>query len=61
MYTYKLAVYVPGVQFNRHLEFKALVEAQVKAKVKDMFRKASDRAMVKVGFKVQVKAIQNVY
>ena len=37
------------VQFNRHLKFKALV----KAWVKDAFRKALDREMV--------KAVQNVY
>ena len=29
---------VPGVQFNRHLDFKAWVRAQVKARVKDAFR-----------------------
>ena len=46
-----------GVQFNRHLEFKASVKAQVKAGVKNALRKAPDRKMVKV----QVKAIQNVY
>ena len=28
----------PGVQFNRHLEFKARVKAQVKSEVKDPFR-----------------------
>ena len=45
------------VQFNRHLKFKALVQAWVKDEVKDGFRKALDREMVKVW----VKAIQNVY
>ena len=45
------------MQFNRHLEFKASVKAQVKAGVKDAFRKAPNRKMVRV----QVKAIQNVY
>ena len=45
------------MQFNRYLEFKAWVKAQVKAGVKDAFRKAPDRAMVKV----RVKSVQNVY
>ena len=48
-----LEVQQPGVQFNRHLEFKAWV----KDEVKDPFRKALDREMVKAW----VKAIQNVY
>ena len=30
----------PGVQFNRHLKFKAWVMAWVKDEVKDVFRKA---------------------
>ena len=42
----------PGVQFNRHLKFKSWVQAQVK----DSFRNAPDRAMVKAS----VKAVQNV-
>ena len=42
-----------GVQFNRHLKFKAWV----KDKVKDAFRKALDREMVKAW----VRAVQNVY
>ena len=42
-----------GVQFNRHLKFKAWV----KDEVKDAFRKALDRATVKAW----VKAFQNVY
>ena len=37
----------PGVQFNRHLNFKASVKAWVKDEVKDVFRKALDREMVK--------------
>ena len=37
----------PGVQFNRHLNFKAWVKAWVKDEVKDAFRKALDREMVK--------------
>ena len=41
------------MQFNRHLEFKACVRAQVKAGVKDAFGKAPDRAMVKA----RVKAV----
>ena len=41
------------VQFNRHLKFKAWV----KDEVKDAFRKALDRQMVKAW----VKAVQNVY
>ena len=41
----------PGGQFNRHLEFKAWVKAQLKAGVKDAFRKAPDRAMVKAWVK----------
>ena len=44
---------IPGVQFNRHLKFKAWV----KDEVKDAFRKALDREMVKAW----VKAVQNVY
>ena len=36
-----------GVQFNRHLKFKAWVKALVKDEVKDAFRKAPDRATVK--------------
>ena len=47
----------PGVQFNRHLKFKAWVKAWVKDEVKDVFRKALDREMVKAW----VKAVQNVY
>ena len=47
----------PGVQFNRHLKFKAWV----KDKVKDAFRKALDREMVKAWVKAWVKAVQNVY
>ena len=46
-----------GVQFNRHLKFKAWV----KALVKDAFRKALDRERVKVWVKDWVMAIQNVY
>ena len=38
------ALSLSGVQFNRHLKFKAWV----KDKVKDAFRKALDREMVKV-------------
>ena len=34
----------PGVQFNRHLECKASVKVQLKAEVKDLFRKVPDRA-----------------
>ena len=45
------------MQFNRHLKFKAWV----KDKVKDVFRKAPDRAMVKALFKAWVKTVQNVY
>ena len=52
---------MPGVQFNRHLKFKAWVKAQVKDEVKDAFRKAQDRATVKTWVKAWVKAIQNVY
>ena len=37
----------PGVQFNRHFKFKAWFKACVKDKVKDVFRKALDREMVK--------------
>ena len=33
----------PGVQFNRHLKFKAWVEAWAKDEVKDAFRKALHR------------------
>ena len=44
---------VPGVQFNRHSKFKAWV--------KDAFRKALDREMVKAWVKAWVKAFQNVY
>ena len=51
----------PGVQFNRHLKFKAWVKAWVKAKVKDAFRKAIDREIVKAWVKAWVKAVQNVY
>ena len=47
----------PGVQFNRHLKFKAWV----KNEVKDAFRKALDREMVKASVKAWVKAVQNVY
>ena len=36
-----------GVQFNRHLKFKAWVKAWVKDEVKDAFRKALDREMVR--------------
>ena len=43
----------PGVQFNRHLKFKALV--------KDDLRKALDREMVKAWVKAWVKAVQNIY
>ena len=46
-----------GVQFNRHLKFKAWVKALVKDEVKDAFRKALDRERVKAW----VKAVQNVY
>ena len=46
-----------GVQFNRHLEFKACVKAKLKARVKNLFRKASDRVTVNAW----VKAVQNVY
>ena len=46
-----------GVQFNRHLKFKAWV----KDEVKDAFRKALDREMVKAWVKAWVKAVQNVY
>ena len=42
---------LPGVQFNRYLEFEARVKAQLKAGVKDPFRKASDKAMVKARVK----------
>ena len=42
-----------GVQFNRHFKFKAWV----KAWVKDVFRKALDREIIKAW----VKAVQNVY
>ena len=41
----------PGVQFNRHLKFKAWVKAWVKDKVKDAFRKALDREMAKAWVK----------
>ena len=51
----------PGVQFNRHLKFKAWVKAWVKDEVKDAFRKALDREMVKAWVKSWVKAVQNVY
>ena len=44
------------MQFNIHLEFKAWDWAQVKAGMKDAFRKVPDRAMVKV----QVKAILKI-
>ena len=49
----------PGVQFNRHLEFKAWVKAQVK----DAFRKAPDREpeAVKAWVKTWVKTVKNVY
>ena len=43
------------MQFNRHLEFKARVRAQVKAGVKDVFRKAPDRVMVKARVKAVLK------
>ena len=46
-----------GVQFNRHLKFKAWV----KDKVKDAFRKALDGEMVKAWVKAWVKTLQNVY
>ena len=46
----------PGVQYNRHLKFKAWVEAWVKDEVKDVFRKALDGEMVKAW----VKDVQNV-
>ena len=46
-----------GVQFNRHLKFKAWIKAWVKDKVKDAFRKVPDRAMVKAW----VKAVKNVF
>ena len=52
---------IPGVQTNRHLKFKAWVNACVKDEVKDAFRKALDREMVKAGVKAWVKAVQNVY
>ena len=47
----------PGVQFNRHLRFKAWV----KDEVKDAFGSALDREMVKTWVKAWVKAVQNVY
>ena len=37
----------PGVQFNRHMESNALAKMQVEAEVKDTFRRAPKRAMVK--------------
>ena len=43
----------PGVQFNRHLRFKAWVKAKVKAAI----RKTPDRVTVKAW----VKTVQNVY
>ena len=49
------------MQFNRHLEFKAWVEAQLKAGVKDAFWKLPDRATVKAWVKARVKAVRNVY
>ena len=45
------------MQFNRHLRFKAWD----KEEVKDVFRKALDREMVKAWVKAWVKAVQNVY
>ena len=50
-----------GVQFNRHLIFKAWVKAWVKDEVKDAFRKALDREIFKARVKAWVKAVQNVY
>ena len=50
-----------GLQFNRHLKFKAWVKALVKDEVKDAFRKALDRERVKAWVKDWVMAIQNVY
>ena len=41
------------MQFNRHLKFKAWV--------KDAFRKALYREMVKARDKAWVKAVQNAY
>ena len=41
----------PGVQFNRHLKFKAWVKPWVKDEVKDAFRKALDRETVKAWVK----------
>ena len=46
------------MQFNRHLRIKASVKAWVKDEVKDVFRKALDREMVKTRVEVWVKAIQ---
>lgn len=48
-----LRLHQPGVQFNRHSKFKAWG----KDEVKDVFRKALDREMVKAW----VEAVQNVY
>ena len=56
-----LEVQQPGVQFDRHLKFKAWVKAWVKDEVKDAFRKALDREMVKAWVKAWVKAAQNIY
>ena len=50
-----------GVQFNRHLKFKAWVKALVKDEDKDAFRKGLDGEMVKAWVKAWVKAVTNVY
>ena len=49
------------MQFNRHLEFKARVNVQVKAGDKDAFRKAPSRKTVKSRVMAQIKAEKNVY
>ena len=46
-----------GVQFNRHLEFKAWFKAQVKAGVEDAFRGFVFWLWVKEGVKALVKAV----
>ena len=50
------ACWSPGVQFNRHLDFKACVRAQVKAGVKDAFRDAFSGCGLR-----QARASLNVY
>ena len=50
----------PGVQFNRHLKFKAWVKAWVKDKVGDAFRKALDREMVKAWVKARPVVLLHV-